>query len=682
MIPNRFQTYRFHILLALIFIIPVFYIEPLLFGVELPDAFSFPKHYVIQFSALLIFLLFCFELVIRRELRFAWGKGMLPLSLLIVWSFISLLYTPGFHIGVRECGRWCSIWMIFFSAMNDCTSGKGVAQLARSACISASIVSSIALLQFFGFDFSFRRGILHKVYSTLGNPNYIASYLAVVLPLGYFGWIYPAATRRAAASFLVFSIAGTAALFATGSRGGIAALLLGVFIVARLLRLPLKRFKPYALILVIAALFVFLYLPSPLNHYSMAAVGKISDIASTTRAGTAWRVMVWEIGAGMALEHPFRGSGIGSLNILYLPHLARFLNQREHKNFLPLAGEGIDYAHQEYLQVWIELGFIGLLLLLWFIVSIVASGFTMTREARDRSGMPAALCAGCSAFLIEGMVSFPLHLWASTVTFSIFAGILASRHSTVKTIRISRPASRVAVALSSSALFAVLLLSSIRTVISEAYCGRGMREFHAGRIASALGELTAAIRWQPQNGRARSFRGICLAKDKRYAEALQEMHAALTTYNHPALYLEIAELYLALGDKADAAHFISAAVSTRPLDSAAWLEKGSLLYNSGNLTGAADCYAHALRIKPDSPEAARNLAVAYQAMGKLEDSFRMYERAVELGVENADVYANMGSIRALRGENDRARSLWLKALAIDPHNRNARENLRRLDGER
>lgn len=674
--PERFQRWRQQAFLALLFCLPLFYLEPSLFRIWLPDAFNFPKFYLAEIFAGALLLLYVFELVSCKTLRIRWGAASSALSLFIIWAGVSLLFLQTIHAGTTELIRLCSLGIVFFSAMNDCAGDRCARSSLCCAWAASLIVSLLALLQHFGADISSLRGGLHRVYATLGNPNFVASYLALVLPASYFAWLSPGRGRLTPRIGFTAALIGTAALFVTGARGGILAVCGGTVLAGAILRPPIDGRRLCILLLAIATLMVTLYLPSPLNKSSAGAIAKITEFTGGQAGGVAWRAMVWRVGWRMALDHPLRGSGIGSFPLLYLPRLADFLDEPGHQRYIALAEGGIDRAHQEYLQIWVELGLAGLFLFAWFVYAVLHASVNTAREA---ARWPVMLCAGCLAFLIEGLVSYPLHLPASAVTFFAFAGILGAGDGIEKTLRLKSLAMRASAAAVAIGIAAAALLSAFSTFVSEIHYARGFDAFNRDAIAPALSELTRAIHWQPHNGRARFFRGLCLSENGAYDAALQEMRAALATYSHQAIYLEMGKTYGKMGNRKEESRLVEMAHRMNPRDLVALLEEGNLLYTRGDIAGATACYLKVLSLKPDFLLAVRNLAIAYQALGQNNQALAMYERAADMNDRDADLFVNMGALHAGMGDAARARALWLKALSIDPQHRNATENLRRLD---
>jgi hypothetical protein len=111
------SSYRFTILLLLLVLTPLVYIEPRLFGISLTDAFHLPKQCLAQICALALVLLFAYEITSQGTITLAWGRSMYGLALFIIWSSLSLAYTPAIANGLREIMRWVTYGVILFSSM-------------------------------------------------------------------------------------------------------------------------------------------------------------------------------------------------------------------------------------------------------------------------------------------------------------------------------------------------------------------------------------------------------------------------------------------------------------------------------------------------------------------------------------------------------------------------------------
>ncbi len=673
---GRLGRLRSRIVLSLIFALPLLYLEPRLLGISFPDAFLFPKRYLVEILSTLLLALCVADLALGGELLLP-RPGTVPVLLFIGWNCATLFRAPSFHEGWKEALRWACYGMIYIAAADSLRGPARARALAFSALAPAAVVSLHSIAQYYGLDPSAFRGGGGSVYATLGNPNYVASLLAVSLPLAYWGWLCPGDGRRAAACGAV-SLLGTAAILLTRARGGLAALLAGTIAGLLFSRARIARPRLVALALSAAAMALLLSLPSPLNRYDTLTVRKFAELSGAGQGGTAWRLMVWRIGLRMAARRPLAGSGPGSFKLLYLPRQAEFLAEPSHAAAASIAEGGIDFVHNDYLEVLIETGIAGLALFLWMLAAMVAPlRRSVPGDARPE-WIRAGAWAGCVALLAEAAVAFPFRLWPSAAVFFALCGALEAGGGRGAALRLERRVERVAAGI---AMGPVMLLSIgfiSFSLLAELHYARGFGLFQDGKTGPASVELARAAGWQPHHGCARFFRGLCFSARGDYEAAIEEMRESRRTYARQALYLEQGRILGKLGRRAEALDELDLACAVLPRDPDAQAEKGVLLFEGGDPRGAADCFSRALALTPGSYSSTRNLAVCRDALGETDEALRLYLRAIDIGPADADLYLNAGAILARRGDTRRAKEFWEKALAMDPGNRKARANLERL----
>ncbi|MCX6356606.1 MAG: O-antigen ligase family protein, partial [Candidatus Aureabacteria bacterium] len=406
MTRNRFSQARFGILLLLAFLTPLFYAEPRIAGIELQDAFTPPKRYLVYGATLLIATFFAAELAFRSSIRIRISRASGYLAALAAWSCIAIAFAPSAHLALQEAGRLTAYLIIFLAAAHECATPRRIRTLLVASAIAAFGVAVLTLLQFSGINPSALRGGTQRIYASLGNPNYIASYLALILPFGFFGWFSIRRRTAPAVASLALSVVGTAAILATGARGGALALAAGTVAGAYAVRPAVSRVRVLGLILMVLILVLGITLPSPLNRYEPPAADKLAELAGQPRGGIAWRMTVWRVGCSMLRARPIAGWGTGSFELLYPEYASAFLRDPAHRDAIPYVEGGIDYAHNDYLQLWIELGLVGVVLGIGFLASLFRAAMRVRRRSALGDWTAAALIASCAAFLLEALVNF------------------------------------------------------------------------------------------------------------------------------------------------------------------------------------------------------------------------------------------------------------------------------------
>ncbi len=239
------------------------------------------------------------------------------------------------------------------------------------------------------------------------------------------------------------------------------------------------------------------------------------------------------------------------------------------------------------------------------------------------------------------------------------------------------------------------------------------------RLPEAMAHFEEALHLRPDYARAHNDYGVVLAKlpDHR-ADAIRHFEQALNLEpNFAEAHYNLANALAEVrGRSSDAIFHYEQALRIEPDSAPAHYGLANVLaFQPRRAADAVSHYEAALRIHPDFAEAHANLAnVLVQIPGRMTDAIAHYEAALRIDPNLAWVHFNLGLhlaqipgrsadaiahyeealrlkpdytdalnglaiLSAQAGRFDEARNRWLKALAIDPNYRVARENLRRLE---
>ncbi len=342
-------------LLFLILIIP--------FGrlpISFSDTIDLPQ-LTILYIVFLLFLFICWGYLFSFR-----GKGhlikdcslYLPLGLFILWSILSLKWTVSIPATSTQIFYFIFYFLIFFISLNVVNGDKEKEILLWILLFSTFLVSAYAVHQYFwglketrAYVQMYKNEIplsasgnfmsrlnTNRAFSTFLYPNTLASFLMMIFPFSVFYSIFCKKAR------IISSIVSLLILFAfilTFSKGGAIALVLSwmIFLIVRVK-------KTHKIMAVIA--FVFLIVLTILFAYNNNyIVDKIKPFQDSLNA----RVDYWQAGLQMIKEKPLLGFGLGSFGRVYS------------KYKLPKAEE-TQAAHNNFLQIWTELGIVGLLIFL------------------------------------------------------------------------------------------------------------------------------------------------------------------------------------------------------------------------------------------------------------------------------------------------------------------------------
>jgi O-antigen ligase len=290
------------------------------------------------------------------------------LGLFVAFGAFSLTWAESPSAGTTPLMRYTLNLILFLIVFTAVRTPKAVLWVVGAYVAGAGLAAAYGLIvppeDVAYYDVS-------RVTGTIGDPNELA---AVLVPGAILGVALAVALKRA--PLLRLLSLGAAVLCAAGvflslSRGGLFALgaaLLVALVVG-------GRWRPHALALAI------LVAASAFTYYGFFATVDQRARVTTVQEGGTGRSDLWKVGWRMVEDKPVGGVGVGNFTTSSVHYL---LEPGAIRRDEFIVGEA-KVAHNTYLQVWAELGTIGLVLFLAII------GFSLTcmlRAARwfDRLG--------------------------------------------------------------------------------------------------------------------------------------------------------------------------------------------------------------------------------------------------------------------------------------------------------
>lgn len=167
------------------------------------------------------------------------------------------------------------------------------------------------------------------------------------------------------------------------------------------------------------------------------------------------------------------------------------------------------------------------------------------------------------------------------------------------------------------------------------------RAIAAGELAEAEGLLTATLRREPQNLRARELLIGLMLRGERTGDALRQLDAGLA--HHPAhgnFVLIKARLLAQSGDRPGAIALLERSTSIAAIGAQRLQMLGALYQQDGRFAEAAEHYRALLAIQPNSAAGWVGVAISLDARGD-DDAAAAYRRALRAGglPSSAEAYA-------------------------------------------
>ena len=539
-------------------------LTPLAFAARLFEPYIATKEILIQAgtaTALLLWLLTARAKSWTLALTPAW----IPLLVLVLIGAASMLWSSSPSASLEEGQRLLTYLLLFALALHAMRQAESRSMLATALVLAGAIEAVYVLLQYSFGDPIFLTGQLPgkwQTFGTLGNPNWTGEFLAVaaLVCLGRLIDLRKAAATQAARSWsrqltLVALILMLLALAATLARGAWLAFIIGAaaFLIARRRhRNAQLRLKSSILPLAItgAAGVVIILLPLLSNQ---AAINHLLNLKSARG-----RIWMWAVTWTMIRDAPWGGHGLGTFGLQFPLYQARAFSQAWSAPFIANASF-TSYPHNDYLQLWAELGLFGLLAfgaLIWIVL----------KRGRVLAGDPVAL--GCWAavisLLINAAVAFPLHLPTTLMLFVVLVAVVEGAVSK-KTVGLSKSAlARIAIVLLILIFCFLAYRSSYHRLASEAALWRAQAALDSQRWDEAETAISTAIQHAPTRLDGRAMLGRLHLERGEYAQALTALNQAMKLGFDVDVYDWKATALEKTGQRAEAVATLNELVWLRP----------------------------------------------------------------------------------------------------------------------
>ncbi|HSW35548.1 MAG TPA: O-antigen ligase family protein [Candidatus Limnocylindrales bacterium] len=320
----------------------------------------------------------------------------------------------------REEGlRTILLYLLTFLAAR--AAGKVNDKFFVGVLATASVVAGYGVLQFYGID-PFPRDFIRTgwrvAFSTLGNPNFLGSYLVLMVPLAYHYYI--SKSKKAAMPVLALLFW---CLLATQTRSawlGSVGAAIAYFALSRMRRRCIEgAFKRSLEVLGLVIFLLIAFELQPDIHLFSRFATIPQETLEVLREGEgaapggSYRIFVWVRVLELIRMRPFFGHGIENMQIpfteLYMADMV--------KTFGTVMR--VDRAHNEYLHIAVSAGIPALLLYLSFL------GITLRRGFRriGKVDMALPLLAASCGYLIQAF--FNISVVSVAYVFWAFLGLLA-----------------------------------------------------------------------------------------------------------------------------------------------------------------------------------------------------------------------------------------------------------------
>jgi len=292
--------------------------------------------------------------------------------------------------------------------------------LVKIIKVTSIIVAIYGILQFYNID-PIPRDYLRvawrgRAFSTMGNPNFLGSYLVLILPIPVYSFIKENRIGELVVSSILYYC-----LLLTFTRSALIGFIIIILMVV-VYTIKNKNIWNRAFFLL---LLTFLLITVFANNQSNGRIfGRFQSIGTDfnkliekedgyEKAG-ANRIYIWTRTIELIKEKPLIGYGLDNLDTVFLDKYSDEMERMFNQIYM------VDRAHNEYLHIAVSSGIPALITYLIFIILCLKKGYDLTR--RDIRYLP--YFTAVSAYLVQAF--FNISVVSVAYIFWIFLGIITN----------------------------------------------------------------------------------------------------------------------------------------------------------------------------------------------------------------------------------------------------------------
>jgi len=664
-------------LLVLVFFLP------LVLNFRLADTFDLAKVTFFRIVVISLGLFWLVKILNSGEITLTHSPLNLPAICFVIVGVLATIFSINPRLGFWGlykfyCWGFSSVVgyaLLYFVVANNLPRDS-VKKLFFFAVVAGGIVAFYGIFQYKGVEIFSRmpKNPGGRIWSTLGNPNYLGAFLIMVFPLGLGTLLL---TKSRLCRLVLTGVLGSffICLLVTLSRaawlGFAGSLLLFALVLRKSISKRLLRSSGLILIfLLLMVALIFSFMEKGRTQEGLKVFSRIKSIVNLADPGVVARVSSWESSLKMIQNRPLLGTGLDTYYLAFPSH--------RQLSYLHSSGKGITagYAHNEFLQVATTTGLLGLAAYLWFWFAFFYVGWKKCRSSTqwEEKIIIASILASGLALLIQNQ--FSLSVLTTSTYFWLFAGILVggTGEPKVKTFKINPSSWLLSILLMvgvAGSLF--LMIKAIIPYRADLTYQDGLRYLKGRNQKMAIIRIENAISLNPYVKRYNieaggiykelAFSSKSKQEQTRWLERAEEsfQRNAKMYPEQPYSYLNLGTCYmwqaqmLGWDTVKRAIKSFQKALRIDPYFIDAWHDLGRVYGWEGKFNLATIYYNRALMISPRDPALHYGLSFVYADSGNVKQALAEWERTLELNPEHKGAKKNLELVK--RGLSERQNRL-------------------------
>ncbi len=680
----------------------LFFLVPLILTPFNYELFEYNKMLLVYLFTAIIVAAWLIKMILQKRIIFTRTFLDLPLLIFLISQLLSYFFSIDRHTsfwgyysrshgGLASTFAYLCLYWAFVANMDL----KKTLSALHFSLFAGGLVAGYGILEHFGIDKNYWvQDVQNRVFSTLGQPNWLAAYLVALLPLTWALTLETQKKKSKTALYFFLSVLFYLALTFTKSRSGFlglsAAYLVfwGMIFLQRLLRrkkiaplLALRQMPKTFFILTVVMILLSIIAGTPwtpkLEHLIRKPQAKqqASPIpAGGTESGEI-RKIVWQGAIDVWRHYPLLGTGPETFAYSYYNFRPREHNDVSEWDFL------YNKAHNEYLNFAANTGTLGLLAYLGviggFIFWSLKKIITAIRENKKISNFPRfyyfslALLAGYASILVTNFFGFSVVVVGLLFfLYPAFAFVLSQEENNTKGIAhrnekksLDWPQKIFTFFFALCAIYFFLRLAQFW--YADTLFAKGKKLNEVNQYNQAFGELQAAVQLN--------------FSEPFYHDELAQSAASLAVAAHQqeeaSLSAELTTLAISESDQT---------LKISPWHLNFWKNRTRVFYTLAEIDEsyyqeALSSLLKAAEIAPTDAKVFYNLAVLYGRLGQNQTAIETLEKTIQLKPNYEAARWALALFYEQEGNLEKAKEELNYILEkINPNNQTVKEKLEEL----
>ncbi|MGM0607639.1 MAG: O-antigen ligase family protein [Candidatus Muiribacteriota bacterium] len=428
------KNFNFYINKTVIsFIFLIVFITPLMFSKHTKQNFLEAKEFFLIFSVSLLLFLNILYLISRKSDTDFFKTPLARLIFAFIISmFISMINSPNLSMSVDRFLRVIIYYIVVWTAYENIKDFRNLSNLFFVGILTGGIVSLYGIFQYFGIDPFFPPGFVQgnvgrlRIFSTFGNPNFLADYLVLPFPIAFMYFVQYSKSWKGKLSGISFILMSIVILF-TRTRGAWLGAVFAflyitgvIFIYKKEIFFKILKYFAYifaSLIIIAILLFTVKNTREPMLEMSETVLERFTSSSTALQ-----RILMWRVSLEAWKDKPIIGQGLHSFKVFYSDYQNKYFEDFSAETGKPpwehwLADSAVDFrhAHNDFVQTLSEQGLLGFVIFCMFFIVSFYNGTRLLKKDKTfyfNLGLNASLvCVG-----VEAVFNFPFHRAAPYLT--------------------------------------------------------------------------------------------------------------------------------------------------------------------------------------------------------------------------------------------------------------------------